>query len=131
MHAPAKNIEIGDLIDALQIANTAVDDQPGPGTGRDGRPQVVANEGAILDFAEEIDDQDVAREQGIDHPGVLAAATTLGSAQILDDSLQVRSERHHADGDHAADEDAVRVQIDPVPLELKVVVMSAFDHAPR
>ena len=47
-----------------------------------------------------------------------------------DDFLQVGTQRHHAYGDRAADEDAVGVQVDPVPLELEVVVVPPFDHAP-
>ena len=130
MHAAAEDIEIGELVDPFQIANAAVDDEPGPGAGRDGGPQVVADEGAILDLAEEIDDQHVAREQGVDHPGVLAAAAAFGGAHALDDALQVGSQRHHAHGDRPADEDAVGVKIDPVAFELEVVVVPAFDHAP-
>ena len=85
VYAAAEDIEVGELVDALQIANAAVDDDPGPGAGRDSGPQVVADEGAILDLAEEIDDQHVAREQRVDDPRVLAAAATLGGAHALDD----------------------------------------------
>src|SRR5215208_95241 len=61
MHAPAEDVEIGELVDPFQIANAAVDDEPGSGASRDGGPQVVADEGAILDLAEEIDDEVIAR----------------------------------------------------------------------
>src|SRR3712207_5377286 len=107
-----------------------VDHKTSPGAGGNSRPQVVTDKGAVLDLTEEIDNENVARLQHIDHPGVLTAAATLGGAHTLDDSLQVRSQRHHAHGDRAADEDPVRVQIDPVPLELEVVIVTAFDHTP-
>jgi hypothetical protein len=88
--APAEDVEVRQLEDALQVADAAVDDEAGLGPGLDRCRQVVTDEGAVLDLAEEVDDQHVALLQRVDDPGVLAAAPSLGGAHALDDLLEIR-----------------------------------------
>ena len=69
--------------------NLIIDDQTGSRPGVDGRAQVVADEGAVLDFPEQIDDEHVAGEELIDDPGVLATDAPLGGSLVLHDPLQI------------------------------------------
>ena len=73
-----------ELHDALVIADAAVDHRAGLGAGGDGGAQVVADHGAADDLAEDIDHHHVAFLQGLDDPGVLAAAraAALGQAGL-------------------------------------------------
>src|SRR4051794_24042448 len=95
MRAAAEDVEIGQLQHPLQIPDTAVNDQPRARPRVNRRPQVVADKGSIFDLAEEVDDEHVPAREGIDDPGVLAAAASLACTDTLYDLLQIGSQRHH------------------------------------
>ena len=100
-----------------------------PGPGGDGGAEVVADEGAALDLAEELDHEHVALLQGVDDPRVLAAHALVALALLLHQLLQVGPLGHVAAGDGAAHQDALRVQVQPVALVLQPEVVP-HQHAP-
>src|SRR5688572_24935999 len=131
MPAAAEDVEIGQLAHPFEVADAAIDDESGPGPRVDRRTEIVANEGAVLDLAEEIDDEDVAGKKRVDDPSVLPADMAIGRALRCDDRLKVVPQRDHADGDRPADEHAFGMQIDPAALVLEVVATIALDNDPR
>ena len=73
MSAAVEAVEVFELRDPGKIPDAAVDDQSGLRLARDGRAEVVADERAVLDLAEEVYHQHVTLPQGVDDPGVLPA----------------------------------------------------------
>src|SRR4051794_36151188 len=89
MGAAVEAVEVVQLIDALEIANAAIDHESGFGSAGDGCTEVVADKGAVLDLAEEVDHQDISWAEGVDDPGVLTAGATFCSAGLDDGAMDV------------------------------------------
>jgi hypothetical protein len=68
--------------------------------------------------------------QLVDHPRVLTAAAAFLGSDSLNDGVQVRALRHHLGGDDAAGQDQIGLGREPLALELIVVPVRLFEHAP-
>ena len=122
----AEDGEIGEFIDPLIVADTAVDHDAGAGAGAGGGGEVVADERAVVDLAEEIDNQNIALLKRVDDPGVLAAGSPFSGADRLDDVMQIGAVRHHHRGDDATGEREFWVKIEPVALKHPVIAVRAL-----
>jgi len=113
------------------VADAAVDDGPGMGAGGDGRAQVIADDGAADDLAEDVDHHHVALLEGFDDPGVLAAAgaAALGQAGLLDGVVVIGAVGDELGGDGPADGDAAGVGFFPVAFKLAHIALLPH-HAP-
>src|SRR4029079_8559757 len=130
MRAAVEAVEVLQLLDTGEVADAAIDYEARLGPGGNSCSEVVADKGAVLDLAEEVHTQHIAFAERVDDPGVLAAGPLLRLADRLDRAVQVRASRDVPDGHRATDQDPVGVHVDPVALEVEVVVMTALDDAP-
>ena len=60
MRAPVKAVEVVQFLHPGQIPDATVHNKTRFGARGDGRAEVIAYESAVLDFAEQVDDQDIA-----------------------------------------------------------------------
>ena len=120
--------EIFEFVDPLVIANAALDDDAlaGPSANRGG--EVIADEGAILDLAEQIDHQHIAGLQLIDDPGVLPAVAAF--AILHHDPFEVRTSRHELGGHDPAGQDDIGMHVDEAVREIEVIIVALFAYRP-
>ena len=125
IHVAHIDLETLNLAQASNVAHRAVHDQRVVALGENGCTQVVARESAVVDFAEQVHHQHVARNEGVNHPGILAAHPPLGFALRADVGVEIRAQGHE-DGRHHAPRQA-RAWVDdfPSPLELVEVALLA------
>ncbi len=122
---------IGQFQDAGVVTDAAVDDHAGAGAAAGGGGEIVADEGAVVDLAEEIDHQHIVFLKLVDDPGILTAGASLGRADSLHDILHVLPLRYELRGDDPAGQGEIGLGLQPVALELEVVVrVGLFQDAP-
>src|SRR5919199_480406 len=125
MEPAAEDRTLGQLAYTLEVTNAALDHRAGSRAGVQRGREIVADKGSILDLAEHIHDHDVARLKRIDHPRVLPADASLFPATLFDQCVEIGPVGHHLGGHRPANQDLVRVGLEPAAFELKVVAMSA------
>ena len=113
------------LADPLGVADRAVDHQSrASGVGGDCGAEVVADKGAADDLPEELDDEDVAGHEGVDDPRVLPADPAFPAARCFGDLVEIRAMGDVPAGHGAPGKDALRMEVDPLPFELEVVLLA-------
>src|SRR5215469_16774166 len=93
------NLEALDLLNATDVAYCTIDYHAVMTLGVNRGAQVVANDGAVLDFAEQIHDQYISRLQNIDDPGVLVADSAFLLSVRLNNGINIDAPWHEDCGD--------------------------------
>lgn len=115
------DLESGDLLNSGDIANRAVHDQAVVTLGEDCRGEIVADDCAVANFPEKVDDENIAGLENIDDPGIFVADAMLSSSIRFDYRIHVRAPRHKNGGYHAADESLTGINHLPSALELVAI----------
>ena len=121
-----------ELDQSRHVADAAVDDRTHSGARGHGGAEVVADDRAVLDLAEDVGDHDVALDQRLDDPGVLpiSCQISLARAGIDDRLIEIRSVGKEDGGHRTSDDDASRLCLHPAAGELPVVTVRA-QYRPR
>ena len=122
-------LEARDFLNPRNIADGAVYDQSVVTFGVDRRRQIVADNCAVADFSEQIDDQNVARFQNVDDPRVLVANAIFFFAVGANHRIHIRTLRHEHRRHHPADKPRSRVDHLPSAFEL-VAITGILQHIP-
>ena len=118
------NLEALDLLYATYVTYCTIDYQAVVTLGVNRGAQVVANDGAVLDFAEQIHDQYITRLQYIDDSGVLVANSTLLLSVRLNNGIYIDTPRHEDCGDGSPYHSPSRVK--DLPVTFKLVAKSGI-----
>src|ERR1700678_2983400 len=98
------HLEARNFLNAGDISHRSVHDQSVATLGVNGGREIIADDGAVADFPEQIDDQNVTRLQDVDDPGVLVSNAIFFSAVGLNHGIHVRASRHENGGHDPAHE---------------------------
>src|SRR5581483_748131 len=99
-----ETLESFDLLNTGLITDRAIYDQPVVALGVNRGSQIVADDRAVANLAEQVHDQDVSRLENVDDPRVLVANTSFFFAVGLNDRVDIRTARHEHRRDDAADQ---------------------------
>ena len=116
-----KGDEVGQLLQAIDVAHRAVIDDAVAGAGIDGVADIVADGRAIHLQPEMIADIDVALLQHVHRPGIGAALAPVDLAVGLDHFLQVQPPGNPGRGQGAAHQDLVGVKGGPAVFILMLI----------
>lgn len=122
VHSPVEHLGVLDLFHLFDVPHTAPDDRTaGAGAGGDGRGEVAAHEGAVVDLVEHVGHHHVAFHQIVHHPLVAGAGIAQAAALLLHIAGQVRPCGNKGAGDGAPHQLFAGVQGLHVPRVLKLV----------
>ena len=122
-------LESWNLLNAGYVSHRAVHDQAVVALGVDRGREIVADDCAVTDFSEEIDDQNVSGLQNVDDPGVFVAKAAFFFSVGANDGVDIGTLRHEDRRDHAANEPRSGVDHLPSAFEL-VAVAGVLQHVP-
>src|SRR5579872_387374 len=119
--AAGVDLESGNFLNAGDVANSAVHDQAVVALGEDRRGEVVADDCAVANFPEKVDDEKIAWLVNVDDPGIFVSDAMLSSSIRFDYRIHVSAPRHKNGGYHAADESLTGINHLPSALELVAI----------
>ena len=123
--ATIEGVGVLDLENLLKVAHAAPDDRAAAlGARRDGRGEVATHIGALVNLIEQVDDDDIILDAGVDNPLVEeTAATFLLMAVVQQGLVQIGAHRYHHRGHGAANELLIGVDNLKIALELVLVAL--------
>src|SRR5579864_3296515 len=99
--AASVDLESRHLLNAGNVANGAVHDQAVVALRKHGGREIVSNDGSVPDLPEKIDNQDVARLQDVDDPGVFITDAILFFSVGANHRIYVGTARHEHRSHHS------------------------------